>query len=221
MLEPKVLAERNIRDLDCHCDKLPALVANVCLIAACSYIVVVCEIDIEAQFFGQRPEGREILELFPIAWIRAVDRTDVKSRRNVVKDILAHEVSCGKGLVSPYGVVLKRVGEFSMRKVVGWRRAVIQPLEEISPGEEALIECAHDLGVSSTGTHRNIVSAQLLSDFIGKEAQAGTGLTRAKMLPLVSLSEIVGFVLPLPCLEILHLRRRSRLQTSPRVSPPW
>jgi hypothetical protein len=38
-------------------------------------------------------------------------------------------------LVSKVGIVLESKGEFSVREVVGGRRAVVEPLEEKSPGE--------------------------------------------------------------------------------------
>lgn len=52
-----------------------------------------------------------------------------------------------KGLVTQVGIVLEGKGELSVAKVVGRCWAVVQPLEEVSPWEETLIEEAHDFGV--------------------------------------------------------------------------
>lgn len=52
VLEAEILAQCLVHHLDGHCDELPTLDANVCLVAACPDIVVVREIDIEAELFG-------------------------------------------------------------------------------------------------------------------------------------------------------------------------
>lgn len=57
------------------------------------------------------------------------------------------QVCCGKGLVSQVGVVLQGKGKLSVAKVVCGRGAVVEPLEQLPPGEESLVEAAHDLGV--------------------------------------------------------------------------
>lgn len=54
MLEAKVLAQRHIHYLDSHGDELPTAVADIGLVAARTDLVVVRQIDIEAQFLGQR-----------------------------------------------------------------------------------------------------------------------------------------------------------------------
>lgn len=41
-----------------------------------------------------------------------------------------------------------------MSKVIGRRGAVIEPLEQISPGKETLVETAHNLGI--TGAAYNL-----------------------------------------------------------------
>lgn len=40
---------------------------------------------------------------------------------------------------------------------------MVQPLEEIAPGEETLVETAHNLGIASTTYHRRAAAIQLLS----------------------------------------------------------
>ena len=44
-------------------------------------------------------------------------------------------VGCRERLVSKVGIVRKGKGEFSVAKVVGRGRAVVEPLEEVSPRE--------------------------------------------------------------------------------------
>lgn len=61
MLEAKILSQRNIDHLDSHGYELPAFDANVGLVATCSDVVVVCKIDIEAEFFRQWAKGRQVL----------------------------------------------------------------------------------------------------------------------------------------------------------------
>ena len=53
VLEPKVVSQGDIDDLDCHSHELPALVANIGLIAAGSDIVIVSQINIEAQLLRE------------------------------------------------------------------------------------------------------------------------------------------------------------------------
>lgn len=60
VLESKVVAERSSNNLDSHGHKLPALVADVCLVTAGTDIVVVGQINIETELFGQRAEAREV-----------------------------------------------------------------------------------------------------------------------------------------------------------------
>lgn len=57
------------------------------------------------------------------------------------------QISRCERLVSKVGIVLKGEGELAVAKVVGWCRAMVQPLEEIPPREETLVEAAHDLGI--------------------------------------------------------------------------
>ena len=79
MLETKVVSQGDINDLDCHCNKLPALVADVCLVAAGSYIIVICQVNIETQLFGYGLEGGGFPEGLSIARIGTVDWADFES----------------------------------------------------------------------------------------------------------------------------------------------
>lgn len=61
--------------------------------------------------------------------------------------LFSEYVGGGKGLISQIGVVGKSECKLSVGEVVlrGW--AVVQPLEEVSEGKEALVEGAHNLRV--------------------------------------------------------------------------
>lgn len=57
MPESKVLTQRHVDDPDSHCNKLPALVADIRLVTARSDVVIICQIDIEAELFRKGLEG--------------------------------------------------------------------------------------------------------------------------------------------------------------------
>ena len=80
MLEAEVLPERGIRDFDGHDDESPALVADVCLVAARSNLVVVRQIDIENELLGQRPEDGGFAQGLAVARVRGVDGADFETR---------------------------------------------------------------------------------------------------------------------------------------------
>jgi hypothetical protein len=52
VLKVKVLSQGRIDDLYGHVHKLPALVADIGLVAARSHVIIVCQIDIEAELLG-------------------------------------------------------------------------------------------------------------------------------------------------------------------------
>ena len=62
-----------------------------------------------------------------------------------------------------------------MRKVVGGLWAVVQPLEEISVWEKALIECAHDARVGVVGAMTLSVVLSVCDDLSGRRAYARAG----------------------------------------------
>lgn len=93
MLEAKVFTQRSVRDFDGHSHKLPALDADVRLIAARSDVIVVCQIDIEAYLLGNGTESGEVLELLPVAWIGAIDRANIETWWDVVQDVFPHAVA--------------------------------------------------------------------------------------------------------------------------------
>lgn len=89
MFESEVLSQRGVHNLDRHCDKCPALVADVGFVAACTYLVVVREIYIEDQFFGNWSEGLGFRERLSIPRIRIVDWADFETRRIESENIFA------------------------------------------------------------------------------------------------------------------------------------
>jgi hypothetical protein len=52
-------------------------------------------------------------------------------------------VGGGEGLISQVGVVGESKCKLAVAKVVGRGRAVVEPLEEVAPREEALVEALH------------------------------------------------------------------------------
>lgn len=51
-------------------------------------------------------------------------------------------------MVSKVGIILQRKCKFTMPKVRCWRRGMVEPLEEVSPWEETLVETAHNFWVA-------------------------------------------------------------------------
>ena len=167
--EAKVLAEGEVDNLDGHGHELPAFVADVGLVAAGTDVIVVCQIDIEAQLLGEGLEGSVAAQGLAVARVGCVDGADFETGGHEAEDVLAEaacdglgntgltepvylernhvQVCCRKGLVSQVGIVLQGEGKLSVAKVVCRRGAVVEPLEEVAPGEETLVEEAHDLGI--------------------------------------------------------------------------
>jgi hypothetical protein len=59
------------------------------------------------------------------------------------------QVGGGVRLVSKIGIILEREGEFSIPKVSSRYNAMVQPLEEVSKWEQALIKGKHDIRVDT------------------------------------------------------------------------
>jgi hypothetical protein len=57
VLEAKIFSQRYIDHFNSHSHELPALVADIRLVTACSDVVVICQIDIETQFLCKRFKG--------------------------------------------------------------------------------------------------------------------------------------------------------------------
>lgn len=144
----EILAEGGIDDLDGHGDEGPALAADVGLGAAGADVVVVGQIDIEAQLLGDGAERRAVVaEGLAVPRVRAVHGPDLEPRRHVPQHVLAQQVRRRVRLVPPVLVVRHREGELPVPEVVGRRGPVVQPLEEVPPREEPLVEGPHQLWV--------------------------------------------------------------------------
>lgn len=61
-----------------------------------------------------------------------------------------------------------------MAKVIGWCGAMVQPLEQISPREETLIEAAHDLGVARAGLDGGAITGRVVLDLVKREQRDPT-----------------------------------------------
>lgn len=145
--EAKVVAQGGVDDLDGHDHEAPAAGADVGLVAAGTDLVVVGQVDVEAELLGEGPEGRGRAQGLAVARVRAVDGADLEARRQQAQHVLAQEVGRREGLVAQVRVVGQREGELAVPEVVGRRRAVVQPLEQVPPREQPLVKRPHQLRV--------------------------------------------------------------------------
>lgn len=109
VLEAEIVTQRLVYHLNSHSDELPALDADICLVAACPNIIVICQIDIEAELFSQGPEGGQVLELFSVAWVGGVDGADFETRRQQAQDVFADAVTGSVFVVSSTDLDIERV----------------------------------------------------------------------------------------------------------------
>ena len=79
MLEAKIFSKAGIDDFDGHCDEVPAFVADIGFVAACSDLIVIRQIEIEYEFFGDGAEGGGFAEGFAIAWVGGIYWTDLEA----------------------------------------------------------------------------------------------------------------------------------------------
>ena len=93
MLKPKVLPQRDVHDLDGHGRERPALATNAGAGAARPNVVVVCKIDVEAEFLGDGLEGGLVAEGLAVAGVRGVDGADLEAGGYYVYDVLAEAVA--------------------------------------------------------------------------------------------------------------------------------
>src|SRR5690242_15382847 len=100
MGESKVLSQGNIHDLDSHCDESPAPVTDRCAGTACTYVIVICHINVEYQLFHKRAECTCFAEALSISWVCAVHGTNFKPRRQNLYALFAKHIGRGKGLIS-------------------------------------------------------------------------------------------------------------------------
>ena len=92
VLEAKVLRQRGLHHLDRHHDECPAFVADVGGGAAGPDRVVVCEINVEDELFGYRPEGGLFDERFAVARVGRVDGADFETEGKETEDFFAETV---------------------------------------------------------------------------------------------------------------------------------
>lgn len=85
----KVLPQGRLQDFDGHGREFPALAADVGLVAACSDVVIVCQVDIEAQLLGQGHEGSGSAEHLAVSGVRRVDRPDLDTPRHQADHVFA------------------------------------------------------------------------------------------------------------------------------------
>ena len=67
MDKPEIFPERTIDDADRQCHEPPAPPTDIGLGAAGTYVVVVSQVNVEAEFFGDGLECRAVGELLPVA----------------------------------------------------------------------------------------------------------------------------------------------------------
>ena len=79
MFEPEIVPQRRIDYFDRHGDELPALVADVGFGAACSDLIVIRQVYIKNQFFGQRAESGGFAERLAIARVGGVDGPNLET----------------------------------------------------------------------------------------------------------------------------------------------
>lgn len=79
VFEAEVVPQCPIKDLDRHGHKLPTLDADIGLVAARSDLVVVRQVDIEAQLLGKGLECSRISQCLTVAGVSCVDRADFKA----------------------------------------------------------------------------------------------------------------------------------------------
>lgn len=88
MPEPKVLPQSSVHHLDRHRRKAPALAADVGLVAARPDLIVVRQVDIEAELLRDGLEGRLVAERLAVAWVGAVDGADLEAGGYYADDVL-------------------------------------------------------------------------------------------------------------------------------------
>ena len=79
MFEAEILRQRRLHDFNRHDDEFPAFEADVSRRAACTNRVVICEIDVEDEFFGDGPEGGLFDEGLAVARVGGVDGADLEA----------------------------------------------------------------------------------------------------------------------------------------------
>jgi hypothetical protein len=81
VLEAEVFAKSNVEGLDCHGYEPPAFEAYARACAACSYIVVICHVDIENELFHDRSECARFAHRLAVARVCGVLGSNFETRR--------------------------------------------------------------------------------------------------------------------------------------------
>lgn len=69
---------------------------------------------------------------------------------------------CGwERLIAQVGVILQGKSKLAVSEVAGWRRRVVEPLKEVAEGEEALVECFHDLRIRVLGAWGDLAADRI------------------------------------------------------------
>lgn len=89
MLEAQVVSQRYVHNLDSHGNERPTFVADVRFVAACPDLVIICQIDIEDELFGERSECGGFSERLTISWVSRVDWTDLEAGWIQPEDVLS------------------------------------------------------------------------------------------------------------------------------------
>lgn len=92
MVEAKILSQCGIDNLNAHGYELPALVTDVRLVAARADVVVVRQVNIEAQLLRDRLEDRRRPDRPAISGIRRVDRSNLDTSRHQPQHVFAKSV---------------------------------------------------------------------------------------------------------------------------------
>lgn len=94
-----------------------------------------------------RPKGALFSKTLPVSGVRRVFRTNFETRGRHLYTLLSKSVGRDEGLVADIGVVGQDESKLAIRKVGRGRWRVIEPLKEISKGEQSLVKGPHDLWV--------------------------------------------------------------------------
>jgi hypothetical protein len=79
MLESEIIPQSYVDNLDSHRNELPTFITDVCLVAASSNVIVVSQINIEAQFLGNWFEGVCFPKSFALSRICTIHGSDFES----------------------------------------------------------------------------------------------------------------------------------------------
>lgn len=141
--EAKVVAEGNVEGADGEGDEGPAFCADVGFVAAGSDGIVICEINVEDEFFLERAELAVVAHGFAFAGVGGVDGTDFETGGIEAEDIAFEVVGGAVGEVTEVGVVLEGKGEFTVVEIGRGDGGVVEPLKEVAEGKKTGVKGEH------------------------------------------------------------------------------